>query len=46
MKKHKRLIPLVALVLVLFIGVAAAPAIAGDSNKANKIVIAHRGASG
>jgi glycerophosphoryl diester phosphodiesterase len=46
MNKYKRIITMVALSLVLCIGVAAAPAIAGDSDRANKIVIAHRGASG
>jgi len=46
MKNHKRFIPLVALALVLLLGAAAAPAIASDTNKTNKIVIAHRGASG
>jgi len=44
--KNKKFLPVVALFLVLFLALAATPAIAKDSNKANKIVIAHRGASG
>ena len=46
MNTPKRFMPLVALALVLCLGMAAVPAIAGDSDRADKIVIAHRGASG